>query len=185
MIRLKGNETSWGAVAKFFHWVVAVLLIIQITLGLNLHFIDFSPTKLEFINFHKVIGSTILLLILARLMWKLYNPRPSNHKLPKLHHIFSNITHFVLYFLLLIIPINGMLYTWFSGFDVPILGLFDLPRLVSENKQLAKQLISIHYNLTLLLLGLFIIHLCVALYHRFVINDKYGIWKRMSLRTKK
>ena len=78
-----------------------------------------------------------------------------------------------------------MFYTWFSGYNVSILGIFNLPPLVDKDVAFAKQILPIHYNLTLLLIGLFILHLFAAIYHRFIIHDKYGIWKRMSFNFKK
>ena len=143
-----------------------------------------SPTKIEFINVHKTIGSTILLIILARLTWRFFNIKPTNEHLPFFHRILSFVVHFLLYFLVTLIPISGMLYSWLSGFDVPILGLFNLPRLVGENKELAKQFLFFHYNLTVVLLVLFILHSAVGLYHRFIIRDKYGIWKRIIFSKK-
>ena len=144
-----------------------------------------SPTKLGFINVHKLIGSTILFLVLARLIWRFYNTKPSNSNLSIFHRTVSGIIHMLLYILIIFIPLIGMFYIWFSGYNVSILGIFNLPPLVDKDVAFAKQILPIHYNLTLLLIGLFILHLFAAIYHRFIIHDKYGIWKRMSFNFKK
>ena len=151
---LKGSKNSWGVIAKIFHWMLAIFILVQITIGINLHFMETSPTKLGFINVHKLIGSTILLLVLARLIWRFYNTKPSNSNLSTLHRTISRIIHTLLYILIIIIPLNGMLYTWLSGYDVSILGIFNLPPLVDKDVAFAKQILPVHYNLTLLLIGI-------------------------------
>ena len=97
----KGSANSWGLIAKIFHWIVAILIIWQLFTGFNLSTLEFSPQKIAYIEIHKIFGTSIMLLILIRLVWRFYNTSPSNRKLPKLHRIFSTIIHNFLYFLVL------------------------------------------------------------------------------------
>ena len=63
--------------------------------------------------------------------------------------------------------------TQVGGFDVKLLGLITLPRLISENLDMYptfKKLSTIH--LWMILLTTFIIHLIGGIYHRFN-GDKY------------
>ena len=126
----KGTENSWGLVAKLFHWIIAILVFIQIADGINLHFMEFSMQKSSFIDIHKIIGSLILILVFLRLVWRFYNSQPSNDNVPFMHVVLSKFVHVILYILMIWIPIQGMLLTWTGGYDVSILGLFNLPRLV-------------------------------------------------------
>ena len=41
MVRLKGNENSWGLIAKIFHWTIALLLFWQVGTGISLHNMEF------------------------------------------------------------------------------------------------------------------------------------------------
>ena len=59
MRNLRATQNSWGLIAKIFHWLLAILLIWQIFTGLNLHNMEFSPTKIVLIEFHKT-GKTKL-----------------------------------------------------------------------------------------------------------------------------
>ena len=97
----KGSENSWGLVAKIFHWVAALLIIWQLFTGFNLSILEFSPQKIIFIELHKIFGTFILLLILIRLGWRLYNTAPSNNNLPRSHRISSVIVHNLLYILVI------------------------------------------------------------------------------------
>ena len=109
MIRLKGNENSWGLIAKIFHWMVAILIIWQLFTGFNLSTLEFSPQKIVLIEIHKIFGTFIFVFILARLSWRFYNTSPSNNILPKFHRIISNIVHNLLYSLVIITTIQGTL----------------------------------------------------------------------------
>ena len=180
----KSSENSWGVIAKIFHWVVALLIIWQLFTGFNLSTLEFSPQKIALIEIHKIFGTFVLILILARLCWKFYNTSPSNKYLPKFHRIISIIVHSLLYVLVIITTIQGTLMTQVGGFDVKLLGLITLPSLIEENLDVYPVFKSLHYTLWILLISTFLIHLIGGLYHLFS-GDKYNIWKRMSFWPKK
>ena len=175
----KASENSWGLIAKIFHWIVAILIIWQLFTGFNLSILEFSPQKIFFIELHKIFGTFILFLILIRLGWRFYNISPSNEKLPKMHRIISMIVHNFLYFLVIVTTIQGTLMSQAGGFDVKLLGLITVPRLIAENLNMYPSFKSFHYFLWMLLLTTFVINLIGGIYHRFS-GDKFGVWKRMS-----
>ena len=180
----KGSNGSWGLVAKIFHWLVALLIIWQLFTGFSLSKLEFSPQKIIFIEFHKIFGTFILVIILLRLAWRIYNTPPSNKDLPKFHRIISTIIHNILYFLVIFITIQGTLMTQVGGFEVKLFGLITIPPLISENLDIYPTFKSFHFTLWIILLSTFIIHLVGGLYHCYS-GDKYGVWKRMSFWTKK
>lgn len=180
----KGSQNSWGLIAKLFHWVVALLIIWQLFTGFNLSTLEFSPKKIALIEIHKIFGTFIFVFILARLCWKLYNTAPYNKNLPKLHQILSIIVHNLLYALTVLTTIQGTLMTQVGGFDVKLLGLITVPKLIDENLDIYPVFLSIHYLLWMFLLITFTIHLIGGIYHRFS-GDKYGVWKRMSFWSNK
>ena len=180
----KGSKHSWGLIAKSFHWVVAIMVIWQLFTGFNLSIMDFSPQKIALIGLHKIFGTFIFVFILLRLFWRFYNNPPSNSELPKFHRIISLIVHNFLYILVILTTVQGTLMTQVGGFDVQLLGLINIPRLIPENLDIYPLFKSFHYTLWMLLLATFIIHLIAGLYHRFS-GDKYKVWKRMSFWSSK
>jgi cytochrome b561 len=178
----KATDSSWGVVAKLFHWIIAILIFFQVAAGINLHFMEFSMQKPLFIDIHKISGSFLLILVFLRIIWRFYNSKPSNKEVPLMHIVVSKTVHVILYALMIFIPIQGMVLTWTGGYDVSLLGLYNLPRLVEENLIKYEQFKSLHYYFALLLTFIFTIHLSAGLYHRFITKDKYGIWKRMSFK---
>ena len=50
MVDFKGTNTSWGLIAKIFHWSIALLLFWQVATGISLHNMEFSPIKIGIIG---------------------------------------------------------------------------------------------------------------------------------------
>ena len=185
MIYYKGTDTSWGVVAKTFHWLIALLLFWQVATGISLHNMEFSPLKIGFIGLHKIFGTIIFTLIVIRLLWRFFNTHPSSKSLPKRHIITSNVVHFFLYFLVIFIPIQGTYMTWLGGSEVSMFGLIEIPSLVEMDFFLYQKHLKIHYYSAIILTSLFTLHILAALYHKLIIKDKYGVWGRMMFKSKK
>ena len=181
MENLRGSNNSWGLIAKLFHWLVAIFILLQIFFGINLHFMNPSSTKGDLIHYHKIFGTLIILIVFLRLAWKFYNPSPNHNKLSFLHIIGSKIVHILLYLLIIILPIQGMFLTWVAGSDVLLLGLIKLPRLIEEDFILHEEYLNIHFWMTITLLFLFFIHLSASIIHIFIYKDKYNVWGSMKL----
>jgi len=63
MVEFKGTKSSWGLVAKLFHWSLALLLFWQVATGISLHNMEFSPLKMGFIITHKFFGTLVFSLV--------------------------------------------------------------------------------------------------------------------------
>ncbi len=135
---------------------------------------------------HKFFGTVVFSLVVLRLIWKyIFNTHPKYENIPLFHKLVSNLVHFILYGLVILIPIQGTFMTWLEGGDVYLLGLIKIPPLIEENFILYPEALTIHYYSALILTAVFSLHITAALYHRFIIKDKYGVWKRMSFNTNK
>tara|TARA_Y100000389_G_scaffold35450_1_gene30134 strand:- start:4430 stop:4987 length:558 start_codon:yes stop_codon:yes gene_type:complete len=185
MNKLKASDNSWGLVTKIFHWFLTIILFWQIFTGFNLHNMEFSQDKIVFIVIHKTIGTIIFVIIILRLLWRFYNTTPDSSSLPKLHKYASNLIHTLLYALVVWIPFQGTMMTQAGGYDVKLLGLFTVPKFIETNTEMYPTFVQFHYQSMILLIVVFLIHLGAAIYHRFLNNDEYGIWKRMSFKINK
>src|SRR3989442_13716220 len=74
---LRNTADSWGAPAKWFHWVMAALILAQIALGLMAASWRGSPTKIELFFWHKSTRMLILLLVALGLLWRLAHRAPA------------------------------------------------------------------------------------------------------------
>lgn len=166
---------SYTATAKWLHWGMALIWIAAWLVGIvAVHWRDeFNPQhQLTFL--HKAMASTLLLLIVLRIAWRLTHAAPAmpDTMTPRLKRA-AFIGHLLLYIVALLgLPISG--WYWSSVADKPILvaGLFLLPPLVEPDKCLYDLAKAIHTYSAWLCGALVGGHVMVALKHHFVDKDK-------------
>ena len=73
----RNSVLRYGSVAMTFHWIIAILVIVNIGFGLYMGDLPRTdPNKFMIVQLHKSIGLTVLILSIARLGWRLMNPVP-------------------------------------------------------------------------------------------------------------
>lgn len=176
--------------AIIFHWVVAVLMLVNIGLALCFDHVPqgwFRPL----IETHKSIGMTVLGLAVLRLSWRLSHPAPSlSLSYPRWQRYLAQCVHIVLYGLIFIIPLSGWAYdsAWAKAAQVKLrwFWLFDLPRmgwimsLPPETKRGFRMIFGdVHAYSVYGLYAFVALHILGALKHQFV--DKDPLFQRMGL----
>ena len=168
----RNSTSSYGAVAKFLHWGIVILIIAQYFLAEAAEELPDGPDKLEWITRHKSFGMLLLLLALARIGWKLANRGlPPPVPMPNAQRIAAAAGHGLLYLLLLAQPISGWMMSSAAGYPVSLFGLIDFPALVGENHDLHESLEEVHEALFNALAVVAVLHALAALYHHFFRKD--------------
>ncbi len=152
------------------HWMIAMLIFSAFPLGLYMHDLKLSPTKLHLYSYHKWIGITVLMLAVLRVLWRATHKPPALH-LARWQEIASRIVHGLLYLLILAVPVSGWLMSSAKGFKTVWLGILPLPDLVAKNKALGDLLSNVHTALNYTLLALVLMHVAAALKHHFIDRD--------------
>jgi cytochrome b561 len=166
---------TFAAIA--LHWLTAVLIVVSVGLGLYMVGLKLSPLKLRLYSWHKWVGVTIFLLVVARLLWRTANAPPRPIASPKWQHAAAVINHWLLYVLLVCIPISGWLMSSAYGVRVVYFGVVQLPDLVGKNKELADSLKALHEILAFTMLSLVAVHVVAALKHHLL--DRDAVLSRM------
>ena len=155
--------------AIVLHWLVALLIFVGFPLGVYMHELPLSPTKLQLYSYHKWIGITVLLLAGLRVVWRLtHRPPPLPDSVVRWQRQASAVVHGLFYVLMLAIPLSGWLMSSAKGFPVVWFGVLPLPDLVAKNRELGDLLVGVHQVLNFTLLGLVILHVAAALKHHFI-----------------
>jgi cytochrome b561 len=166
---LRNTATSWGAVAKNLHWIMAALIFVQITLGLLAVNWRLSPTKIQLFFWHKSLGMLILALLALRLGWRLANTSPSlPADMPRWERSGAHLSHLLLYVLLILLPLTGWVINSAANIPFRIFWLIPLPAIVEPNKPLAELFARVHLGLIVLLALVLTVHIGAALRHHFV-----------------
>lgn len=176
---LKNTESSYGAVAKSFHWILFFMLAFSVVAGNFLASMPKGPEKLQAAGMHKSFGVIILLLVLVRLAWKLMNPTPktSNGATP-MEEMLAHGMHWLLYALMFAQPLSGILMTQSAGYPVSVFGLFELPILIDKAPSSAEFLRDAHGMIWILLAISVFGHIGAAMFHHFIRKD--GVLRSMT-----
>ena len=168
----------YSAVARALHWILALLIVFTAALGWRMLFIEKEPGAEQWFDLHRSIGLTIFTLVALRLVWRLtHRPEPLPDDMPAWQVKLAGVTHWLLYVLMVVIPITGYLgasltkagVAWFGGAT---------PRWTEPDHDLAEQLFGIHGTLVWVLVALVALHVAGALKHWLV--DKDGTFRRMG-----
>jgi cytochrome b561 len=172
--------------ARRFHWWTVALILVQVPLGLYMAYRGnvqgiFDDLTNNLYSSHKLIGITIFLVVLARLIYRHTHGAPADEPtLEAWHKGASHFNHWGLYLLLLATPIAG--YIGISQY--PALNIFGipLPGIVAENQDAAARTFLIHFYLALVLVAFVAMHIGAALYHYVIRKDNVVTRMLPSLR---
>lgn len=163
------GDASWGAAAKFLHWLVAALIFTQFALGWLAVGWRLSPTKLDLFAWHKSTGMLILALVLVRLLWRLASPTPAlPAEVPPWERTAARASHALLYLAMIGMPLSGWIISSASGVPFRILWRIPLPAIVAPDKHVADLAALAHFSLWTVLVALLVLHIGAALRHHFV-----------------
>jgi cytochrome b561 len=177
MASLRNSKASYGIVAQLLHWLIAALVLAQLAIGLCAANLPVSLARLQWLSRHKSLGLAILVLVLARLAWRLAAPPPLPDFMPRWECRAALATHRLFYAWLLLAPLAGWLHASASGLSVKWFGLFLVPDLVDKDRALAALFRAVHLGLVATLAALIALHVAAALRHAFVRRD--GVAHRM------
>jgi cytochrome b561 len=161
------------------HWLIALAVLLNLSLGIDMaNFLgDNDPSRFTIIQIHKSIGLTVLWLSVLRLIWRIVNPIPPlPDSLGPGLKVLARGTHYLLYFLIIFIPLTGWALVSSSPLGLPTsyFGLFHWPSIPfladltrAQKVPLRHDFFRAHEYLAFSAIALFAIHLTGALYHQF------------------
>lgn len=173
---------SYPTSAKFFHWAIALIIFLNLVIGVVLANFYSLSKHLNLFIIHEQFGITVLMLAVLRLVWRLTHRYPSLDGLIAKHEIFlAKFGHLLLYTLMFAIPVCGILLSQSAG-KHPGLLWYHLPTFIERDLDLQEKLVNLHKYLAILLTVIIAGHSIAALKHHFV--DKNQILMRMLPWTK-
>lgn len=170
---LKNTNQRYGLISKTLHWALAVLIISLIWLGwymVGLSYYDrwYNAT----LSLHKSFGLLALALAIINVGWHLYSRPPADVATLKLwERIGAEVTHFMLYVLMLAIPLSGYLVSTSAGQSIAFFSWVDIPALYPIDDRLRDFAIEVHYYMAYGAVALVIVHILGALKHHFIDRD--------------
>lgn len=175
---IKNTLTSYGIVARLFHWIMAILIITLICVGFYMSTLPYSADKIRIIGMHKAAGIFVLFLVILRIIWRLQNVQPELPKsLPALIAKLAHANIYLLYFLMLAMPMSGFLGSLSGGYPISFFGLLTIPAFVAKNEVLSSFCWLIHESCAWILVFIIAAHIGAGIYHHFIRKD--NVLRRM------
>ena len=122
----------YDRVYRTLHWSIAVLFITALVLG---YWAGTLPPgqgiRPALLGVHKSLGMTVLVLAIVRLTYRLsVRPPALPAKLGLATRLGATAAHWLLYLVMILMPVTGYLFSTAGGHDVGWFGLFQFPRLI-------------------------------------------------------
>jgi cytochrome b561 len=180
---LQNSAQAYGSVSRFFHWSIALLVLLMIPLGFLMGDIENQAWKIQAYTIHKQIGLFILALMLLRIVWALTNIKPAlPFMTPLWQRWCERVVHFSLYAALVVLPLSGWIGSVAAGYAPQFAGYtLNLPVMKSE-KVTEIAFGYFHIPFVYLLIALLALHVLAALYHHFIKRD--DVLRRMLSKTR-
>jgi cytochrome b561 len=173
------NIKEYNSLSKFFHWFIAIMIIMNYVGGLTQKIFNY-----QFINIHKQLGITILILVILRICWNIISNYPASaRELNLFTKIISKFGHLFLYILMILVPFIGIVLVQSKGHDLMIWGIIPIPRLIEiQSYKIRHSIKELHEYCAHTIIILALLHSLFALKHYYVNKD--SILQRMLPKNK-
>jgi cytochrome b561 len=174
----EASQARYTRTAITLHWLIAALVVAMLLLGLVMTDVPRqTPMRGTLFNLHKSLGLVVLVLLIARLAWRLsHHPPPLPADVAPWSRQLAGLTHAAFYVLLLAQPLLGYVASVFGKYGVKFFGVA-LPAWSSDNPAVREPFLDAHHLVARLLIGLIALHLAGVAWHRF--GRRGDLWRRM------
>jgi cytochrome b561 len=157
--------------ARLLHWSMAVAILAMLFVGAAM--VVSIRHREQLLDLHRPLGLAILLLAIVRLANRLRNqPPPLPQDLPRIQKFAAEASHWLLYGLMLAMPLIGWAMLSAGGYPVTVFDGFNLPAIAPHSAVLYGFLRPLHGVLAYLLFFTILGHLGAALFHAWVRRDE-------------
>ncbi|WP_298981825.1 cytochrome b [uncultured Roseibium sp.] len=166
------RTASYDGISRFNHWIIAAAIIGMICFGFYLsEFVESGPGKGQMIGIHKAVGVLILIFGLWRVGYRLKQGFLDEASvMPDWQRLTAKLVHIVLLAGIIVMPISGIIGSYFGGRTTNVFGLFTIPA-GKEIEALSGMGHWLHGAYGWLMVGALALHVAGALKHHLVDHD--------------
>ena len=163
----------FGVGARLFHWTVVLLLLVQIPAGIAMIAPALEQGSIDrLFVLHKGLGVVLLVVVTARVLWRLTHPAPPmSEAIPELERRIAIATHGVIYAVLVVIAGSGYVHVVGGGFPIEMMDALGLPTMLPLMPEVASWASLVHRFSTFLLVALVAVHVAEVVRHHLVVQD--------------
>lgn len=171
-------KTGFNPLARLLHWLMAAMILAMLFIGVGM-VSSVSARHAVLIAIHKPLGIAILVLVIVRLVVR-FSKRPPAlpEDLPGWQRAAAHLSHWVLYALMIAMPLIGWAMLSAGGYPVMLGGGVQLPALMGADPIAFAWLRNAHELLAFVLFATVVVHLAAALFHGLIRRD--GVFGSMA-----
>ena len=174
---MSASVQRFNLAARALHWLMALAILAMLFIGVGM-VSTVSALHSRLLDLHRPLGIAVLLLAVMRLSVRLRYGAPALPRdLPRWQQHAAQVSHVLLYLLMLAMPLVGWAMLSAGGYPVSIGGGVVLPHIVPQSRSLYAFLRGAHTDLALLFFATFLIHFAAALFHALIRRD--GVLRSM------
>lgn len=168
---MKAATNTFTLAARVLHWLMAAMILAMLFIGVGM-VASVSERHTWLLAIHKPLGIAILILAVVRLAVRLRHPPPPlPADLPALQKLAALASHWLLYFLMLAMPLIGWAMLSAGGYPVMLGTSLRLPPIFPTSPVAFAVLRHLHTGFAMLLFLTFLAHMAAALYHGLIRRD--------------
>ena len=124
-------ERRYTPVAQALHWLTALLVFLTVPLAwVMVNMPSTAHISGQLFTLHESFGLTILMIVAVRLIWRARHPAPPlPEHFARWDRLASRASHWLLYVILIGMPISGYLMNAAGGYPIGFFWLFNVPAL--------------------------------------------------------
>jgi cytochrome b561 len=166
------------ALQRLLHWLMAICILAMLFIGVGM-VSSIMPKYLTLVSIHRPLGIGILVLALIRLAVRLRSGAPPlPMDLPEPMKLAAHLSHYLLYALMIGMPLIGWAMLSTAAYPVVLYGSVDLPAILPQSDSLHAMLWDAHFYLAFAFFALILLHIAAALFHALVRRD--GVFESMA-----
>ncbi len=167
------SSKGYGAIPQAVHWLTVILVAVAWTLGLFGDEFPKGAPRDAGLFAHISAGLAVIALLVVRMAWSLVDPPPSAGptKLGAWSVRLGKVAHYLLYVLLIAVPVVGIVLQFARGDAIPIFGLVEIPSPWVKDRAFSGNVKEVHEVLANTLMVVAGFHAAAALIHHWVLRD--------------
>lgn len=179
------RATGYGWLSIAFHWIAAALVVALFVIGEQLEDLSRGPERSETLALHVSIGAIAVIVLGARILWRLLQRGPVLSNQPPAIRLLSALVQWALLAAMAILILTGPLMQWSDGRAIDVFGLVSIASPMPEMRWLNEALEEVHDFASHALIPLLALHVLGALKHLIIDRDRVFqrmLWVRTGMR---
>ena len=173
-MRIRNSSQGYGAIAMALHWIVVALVLGAWLLGQFGDELPRGALRETGLFVHISAGLAIVAFVMARLFWRIADPPPAPEEsaLGVWGERVGKAVHYLIYVLLIAVPVAGIVVQFAGGHALPVFGLFEIASPWTADRTFAHNVKEVHEVLANGIMVLIGLHAAAALAHHYILHDR-------------